>query len=100
MKCSFSGKEIPLGTGKMYVKKDGTIIWFSSQKAQKNMLKLKRKANKAKWTEEGQMAKQARMATLKHEEEAKEDEVTTKVAKTETKTSKPKKNTSSPKSKK
>ena len=42
-KCSFTGKEIPPGTGVMYVKKDGTIHWFSSKKAEKNFLKLKRK---------------------------------------------------------
>ena len=73
MKCSFSGKEIPLGTGKMYVKKDGTILWFSSLKAQKNMLKLKRKANKVRWTEDAKLAKEATLAALKHEEEAKDE---------------------------
>ena len=73
MKCSFSGKEIPMGTGKMYVKKDGTILWFSSLKAQKNMLQLKRKANKIRWTEDSKLAKTARLAALKHEEEAKKN---------------------------
>ncbi len=73
MRCSFSGKEIAQGTGKMYVKKDGTILWFSSSKAQKNMLKLKRKANKTRWTEESREAKKARMAALKHEEEAEKE---------------------------
>lgn len=75
MKCSFSGKEIPPGTGKMYVKKDGTILWFASSKAQKNMMKLGRKANKTRWTEEATVAKKARIATLKHEKEAKVEDL-------------------------
>jgi large subunit ribosomal protein L24e len=79
MKCSFSGKEIPPGTGKMYVKKDGTILWFASSKAQKNMMKLGRKANKTRWTEDASAAKKARIATLKHEKEAQvEEKKTTK----------------------
>jgi len=32
VKDSFSGKEIPRGTGLMYVKKDGTISFFASKK--------------------------------------------------------------------
>jgi len=49
MKCSFCSKEIPDGTGVMYVKKDGTTYYFCSSKCEKNMLKLKRKASKVKW---------------------------------------------------
>ncbi|MFP4117690.1 MAG: 50S ribosomal protein L24e [Candidatus Woesearchaeota archaeon] len=75
MKCSFSGEDIPLGTGKMFVKKDGTILWFSSSKSQKNMLKLGRKPNKTRWTEESKETKKATMAALKHEEEAEHDPV-------------------------
>ena len=90
MKCSFSGEEIPLGTGKMYVKKDGTILWFSSSKAQKNMLKLKRKANKVRWTEDAKLAKEATLAALKHEEEAKDEPDKDVKKATATKKSKPK----------
>jgi len=49
MKSTFSGKEIPRGTGKMYVKKDGKIIYFASKKEEKNMLKLGRNPRKVKW---------------------------------------------------
>jgi large subunit ribosomal protein L24e len=52
MKCSFCGTEIPPGTGLMYVQKDGKILYFCSKKCEKNMLKLKRKPRKVKWTEE------------------------------------------------
>jgi large subunit ribosomal protein L24e len=46
-KCAFTGKEIPPGTGMMYVKKDGSILWFSSRKAEKNFLVMKRKPRPA-----------------------------------------------------
>ncbi len=49
-KCSFSGKDIPKGKGKMYVKDNGTVLWFFSSKEEKNMLKLGRDARKLKWT--------------------------------------------------
>jgi large subunit ribosomal protein L24e len=51
MKDSFTGKEIPRGTGLMYVKKDGSISYFGDKKSEKNVLKLKRKPTKTKWTE-------------------------------------------------
>ena len=49
-RCSFCGKEIEPGTGIMYVKNDGSILWFCSSKCWKNMLKLKRNPRKYKWT--------------------------------------------------
>ncbi|MFT4344123.1 MAG: 50S ribosomal protein L24e [Candidatus Woesearchaeota archaeon] len=52
VKCSFSGKEIPEGTGIMYVKKDGKILYFYDKKCEKNMLKLNRKPRTTKWTKE------------------------------------------------
>ena len=48
--CSFSGKEIEPGTGLMFVKRDGTVMWFKNSKARKNSLKLKRNPRKVKWT--------------------------------------------------
>ena len=48
--CSFSGKEIPKGTGMMYVKKDGTIYYFYSSKEKKNFLHLKREGRRQKST--------------------------------------------------
>ncbi len=48
--CSFCGNEIEPGTGKIYVKKDGTVLYFCGNKCQKNMLKLKRIPRKVRWT--------------------------------------------------
>ncbi len=52
MKSSFSGKEIPKGTGLMYVTKTGKVFYFANSKEYKNMIVLKRKARKTKWTAE------------------------------------------------
>jgi len=38
------------GTGLMFVKRDGTILFFCSSKCERNM-NLGRKSLKAKWTE-------------------------------------------------
>jgi large subunit ribosomal protein L24e len=51
-KCSFCGISIPKGTGKMYVKKDGKIFYFCSNKCEKNMLQLGRKPRNVAWTDE------------------------------------------------
>jgi large subunit ribosomal protein L24e len=48
--CSFCGEEIEVGTGKMYVRRDGKVFYFCSGKCEKNMLKLKRNPRKLKWT--------------------------------------------------
>ncbi len=48
-KCSFCGREIEKGTGKMYVKKDGTVYFFCSSNCEKNMIKLKRVPRRVKW---------------------------------------------------
>ncbi len=50
VKCSFSGKEIKKGTGKMYVLDNGQVLHFESSKCEKNYLKLKRDSRKFKWT--------------------------------------------------
>jgi len=50
IKCSFCGNDFPTGTGMMYVKNDGSILWFCSSKCRKNALKLKRDSRKLKWT--------------------------------------------------
>ncbi len=51
VKCSYSGDEIKPGTGKMYVKDNGKVLWFKNSKCEKNMLKLKRDPRKFEWTE-------------------------------------------------
>lgn len=50
MNCSFCGKDIARGTGKIFVKTDGKILYFHSRKCEKNALNLKRNARKLKWT--------------------------------------------------
>lgn len=52
MKCTFCGKDIPKGSGKMYIKKDAKIYYFCSNKCEKNLLKLGRKPRTTEWTEE------------------------------------------------
>ncbi len=47
---SFTKKEIPRGTGLMYVKKDGTIYYFADKKSEKNLFKLNRNPKETKWT--------------------------------------------------
>ncbi|MCB9358993.1 50S ribosomal protein L24e [Candidatus Woesearchaeota archaeon] len=52
VKCSFCGEELPAGTGLMYVKKDGRVLYFDKKKCEKNLLKLNRKARTTKWTKD------------------------------------------------
>ncbi len=49
--CSFCGEEIPEGTGKMYVRRDGSISFFCSSKCEKNN-KLGRIPRKVKWVKQ------------------------------------------------
>jgi len=65
--CSFCGTKIEPGTGKMYVKKDGTVLNFESNKCYKNMVILKRVARTTQWTEKAKIEKQARLKVLKKE---------------------------------
>jgi large subunit ribosomal protein L24e len=53
--CSFCGKLLEPGTGKMFVKKDGTIFYFCSTKCQNNY-KLKRVPRRVQWTNAGRKA--------------------------------------------
>lgn len=48
-KCSFCGSEIRPGFGIIYVKADGTVLYFCSSKCKKSMLVYKRKPHKVKW---------------------------------------------------
>lgn len=49
--CSFCGNEIEPGTGKMYVKIDGTIYNFCKNKCHKNLIKLRRIPRRTGWTQ-------------------------------------------------
>ena len=59
-KCSFCKASIEKGTGKIYVKKDGSILNFCSMKCEKNTLKLKRNPRKVKWVRKELKGKKAR----------------------------------------
>jgi len=48
--CSFCGKQIEPGTGMLYVKKDGTVLYFCSHKCRTNMIKLKRVPRRVRWS--------------------------------------------------
>lgn len=48
MKCSFCGEKIKPGTGKMFIKNDGTILYFDKSKCEKNYF-LGRMGKKLKW---------------------------------------------------
>ncbi len=50
-KCSFCGKNIEKGTGKIYAYTSGKVDNFCSNKCEKNKLKLGRKNLVTKWTE-------------------------------------------------
>ncbi|MFP4111995.1 MAG: 50S ribosomal protein L24e [Candidatus Woesearchaeota archaeon] len=60
--CSFCGKGIPRGTGKMYIKKDGKVFRYCSSKCEKNQLSLGRKARRVNWTEESRSLKESSKA--------------------------------------
>jgi large subunit ribosomal protein L24e len=70
--CSFCGYKIPVGTGKMYVKKDARILYFCSRRCEKNMLKLGRNPRTTTFTAEAKKAKKQQMAAQAHAAEKKE----------------------------
>jgi large subunit ribosomal protein L24e len=46
--CDYSGQEIEPGTGTMYVRNDGTVLWFADSKCEKNYL-LGREPRDLEW---------------------------------------------------
>ncbi|KAF5431033.1 large subunit ribosomal protein L24e [Candidatus Methanophagaceae archaeon] len=48
-RCSFCDLPIEPGTGMMFVKRDGTVLYFCSSKCERNMVKLRRKRRKVRW---------------------------------------------------
>ncbi|NVM02424.1 MAG: 50S ribosomal protein L24e [Candidatus Helarchaeota archaeon] len=48
--CVFCGHDIEPGTGSMYVKLDGTVSFYCTNKCRKNHMKLRRNPRKLKWT--------------------------------------------------
>ncbi|HIH69995.1 50S ribosomal protein L24e [Methermicoccus shengliensis] len=50
--CSFCGREIEPGTGKMFVKRDGTVYFYCGSKCEKNHA-LGRIPRHVRWTKAG-----------------------------------------------
>lgn len=50
VECSFCGEPIEPGTGKMFVRRDGTVYRFCSSKCQASQLDLKRIPRNVRWT--------------------------------------------------
>ncbi len=48
--CSFCNRSVSKGSGTMFAKNDGTVLWSCSSKCKKNLLVLKRDPRKLKWT--------------------------------------------------
>lgn len=69
-KCTFCGTNIAAGTGKLFIRKDAKMVWLCSNKCEKNINKLGRKARKTTWTEEYKTEKKSRMAAAAHAAEA------------------------------
>lgn len=53
--CTFCGEPVEPGTGKMFVKRDGSIFFFCSSKCQNNY-KLGRVPRRVEWTKAGRKA--------------------------------------------
>jgi large subunit ribosomal protein L24e len=53
--CSFCGEAIDPGTGKMFIRKDGTISYFCSSKCENNA-RLGRVPRRVRWTQAGRKA--------------------------------------------
>ncbi|MCL5988903.1 MAG: 50S ribosomal protein L24e [Candidatus Thermoplasmatota archaeon] len=64
--CTFCGKTIEPGTGIIYVRKDGNILNFCSNKCKTNMIVLKRVQRRVKWTGEYHTMKEIRKQAVKH----------------------------------
>ena len=47
--CSFCKGELERGTGKMFVRRDGTSLYFCSSKCERNMMNLGRAPRKMLW---------------------------------------------------
>lgn len=74
-KCTFCGATIEPGTGKMYVKKDGSVYFFDTNKCYKNMVELKRVPRNVTWTKAYATKKGMVMAAKERSEQKVEENV-------------------------
>ena len=87
--CSFCGKDIEPGTGKMYVKKDGTVYTFCTNKCKKNRIDIGRVPRRTRWTNRyaelkaSSLSREAPKAEKKPEEKPKKKAAKKKPAKKE-----------------
>ncbi len=93
--CSFCGNDIEPGTGKMFIKKDGTVFYFCQNKCQKNLLKLGRVPHRTRWTTRYAEMKAVRLAPERKEKAEKKKKAAKKV-----RAKKPAKKPAKPKKKK
>jgi large subunit ribosomal protein L24e len=64
MDCNFCSRKIPKGSEVIFVTKKGKALYFCSSKCENNMVKLKRKPRKVKWTVEYRKEKEVRLKLL------------------------------------
>ena len=64
-KCSFSGEQIPKGTGRMVIRNSGRVYYFLNSKTMKNFFKLGRKPQKTRWTQAARKLKGQRVGSKK-----------------------------------
>ena len=55
--CSFCGNEMEPGTGKMFIRRDGTVFFFCASKCERNLLHLRRVPRTIRWTRIAMQAK-------------------------------------------
>lgn len=79
--CSFCGESIEPGTGKMYVKKDGTVYTFCSNKCKKNRIDIGRVPRRTRWTVRYNELKASSLSREAPKDEKSEDEPKKKGAK-------------------
>jgi len=48
-KCSFCSNTLETGTGVMFVKNDGKVLYFCSKKCERNMVNLRRESKDVRW---------------------------------------------------
>ncbi|NYT11106.1 MAG: 50S ribosomal protein L24e [Methanomassiliicoccales archaeon] len=71
--CSFCGQDIEPGTGRLHVKKDGTVYQFCTSKCYKNMVQLRRVPRRTAWTAQFFREKEAKLRSMAAHSEAKEE---------------------------
>lgn len=67
--CSFCGREIEFGTGRLYILKDGTTYQFCRTKCFKNLIQLRRVPRRTRWTATYEREKAIRLRGLRPAEE-------------------------------